>query len=163
MAASAALVAVLLPSGSASKSAALPSGIAYERAEAAGGGIFVLERSGRARGVAARGVAPAWSRDGRRVAYIAPSATGSTDLYVVDADGAHRAPLTRTPQANEAMAAWAPDGRSLVVEREGRLVVVGADGRELRFLTAGREPAWSTSERLVFASDRDGTDDLYVD
>jgi hypothetical protein len=161
-AAGAAMVAALSLAGSASQAASFPSVIAFERTEAAGGGIFVLERSGRARLLTARGAAPAWSRDGRRVAYVAPSASGSTDLYVVDANGAQRAPLTRTPVADEVMAAWAPDGRSLVVERDGQLLIVRADGRHERLLTAGREPAWSGRGLLAFVSDRDGTDDLYL-
>lgn len=161
-AAGVAMVAALSLAGSASQAASFPSVIAFARAEATGGGIFVLERSGRARPLTARGVAPAWSPDGRRVAYIAPSASGSTELYVVDADGAQRAPLTRTPLADEVMAAWAPDGRSLVVERDGQLLIVRADGRHERLLTAGREPAWSGGGRVAFVSDRAGTDDLYL-
>jgi len=155
-----ALVAVFLP-GSATTAQALPAVLAFAAPETAGGGVYV-QRSGRARLVAARGLQPAWSPDGRRVAYVAPLANGSTDLFVVDANGTHRAPLTRTPLAMEVAAAWAPDGRSLAVERDGRLLIVRADGRYERALTAGREPAWSSSGRLAFVSDRTGTADLYV-
>jgi TolB protein len=38
---------------------------------------------------------------------------------------------------------WSPDGRRLVVERHGRLYVVGADGRHERLLTAGNSPSWA--------------------
>jgi WD40-like Beta Propeller Repeat/Lysyl oxidase len=155
-----ALAAVLLP-GSATTAAALPAVLAFAAPEDAGGGVYV-QRSGRARLLAARGLTPAWSPDGRRVAYIAPLASGSSDLYVVDAEGTHRAPLTRTPLANEVAAAWAPDGRSLVVERDGRLLIVRADGRHERSLTAGREPAWSSNGRVAFVSERAGTSDLYL-
>ncbi len=155
-----ALAAVLLP-GAATTAAALPAMLAFAAPEDAGGGVYV-QRSGRARLVAARGLQPAWSPNGRRVAYIAPLASGSSDLYVVDADGTHRAPLTRTPLADEVAAAWAPDGRSLVVERDGRLLIVRADGRRERPLTAGREPAWSSDGSLAFVSDRAGTADLYL-
>ncbi len=154
-----ALVAILIP-GSATTAQALPAVLAFAAPETAGGGVYV-QRSGRARLVAARGLQPAWSPDGRRVAYVAPLANGSADLSVVDADGTHRARLTRTPLATEAAAAWAPDGRSLLVERDGRLVIVRADGRHERPLRTGREPAWSSTGRLAFVSDHEGTDDLY--
>ena len=75
---------------------------------------------------------------------------------------ARRAALTRSEAADESSPDWAPDGRSLVVDRDGTLVVVRADGALERRLTAGREPAWSADGKIAFVSDRTGNDELYV-
>jgi dipeptidyl aminopeptidase/acylaminoacyl peptidase len=158
----AAFAAVSLGGGAPQAASTLPAALVFSRAEAAGGGIFVWERSGRVRLFSRAGTAPTWSPDGRRLAYVAPAELGATDLYVADADGAHRAALTRSEAADESSPAWSPDGRRLVVERDGVLVVVRADGALERVLTAGREPTWSKSGRIAFVSDRNGSEDLYA-
>lgn len=157
-----ALAAVCLGGGAPQAASTLPAALVFSRTEAAGGGIFLWERSGRVRLFSRAGSAPAWSPDGRRLAYVAPAELGASDLYVADADGSHRAPLTRSEAADEASPAWSPDGRSLVVDREGVLVVVRADGALEKMLTAGREPAWSTRGRIAFVGDRNGSVDLYA-
>ena len=153
---------VLALAGSAPAAATFSTALAYARPDASEG-IFVMERSGRVRLVARDGLAPAWSPDGRRLAFVASGAGGQSELYIADADGRHRATLTRSPGADEATASWAPDGRRLVVERDRRLFVIGADGRGERLLTAGSSPTWSPrGGRIAFVSDRTGTDNLYV-
>jgi hypothetical protein len=144
--------------GSAPAAVTFPAALAYARPEASGSGVFVMERSGKVRLVAAEAGAPAWSRDGRRLAYVAPGPGGLTDLFVADPSGRRRAPLTRTPDASEDNPEWAPDGRRLVVERDGALVVVRADGAAERRLGSGHEPAWSPNGKTIaFAAD-----DLFV-
>jgi TolB protein len=57
---------------------------------------------------------PAWSPDGRQVAYAAfPKDGGSFDLWLVNADGSGRRRLTTTP-ANEIFPTWHPNGAELV-------------------------------------------------
>jgi dipeptidyl aminopeptidase/acylaminoacyl peptidase len=149
--------------GASAQVTAWPAALAFSRPEAVGGGVFVLERSGRLRVLSARGLAPSWSPDGRRLAYVAPAAGGLSDVYVSDADGKNRSPLTRTPLTAEATPKWAPDGRRLVVERSGRLFVIRADLRGERFLANGREPAWTQKgNRIAFVGNRDGVEDLYL-
>ncbi|HEU4943171.1 MAG TPA: lysyl oxidase family protein, partial [Gaiellaceae bacterium] len=51
---------------------------------------------------------------------------------------------------------WSPDGRRLALERDGRIVVVRADGRSERAIAPGHEPAWSPGgRRIAFSSGGD--------
>src|SRR5206468_751327 len=56
--------------------------------------------------------APAWSPDGRRVAFGAWRTHGYRDIVVVDADGGHPAEITHD-RAIEGDPVWSPDGRWL--------------------------------------------------
>jgi Tol biopolymer transport system component len=60
---------------------------------------------------------PVWSPDGRRLAFNSDrdGPAGASDLFVMDADGGDLRNLTRTPDVAEVVAAWSPDGRTLVV------------------------------------------------
>ena len=60
---------------------------------------------------------PAWSPDGRRIAF-ATAGPGGGDLWVVDADGAHAARLTSAGSV-EGMPAWGADGRIYFVSDRG--------------------------------------------
>ncbi|HEY3050086.1 MAG TPA: lysyl oxidase family protein [Gaiellaceae bacterium] len=149
---------VLCLGGGASLAATTPHEIAYTR----GDGALVVRRAGSVTRLAAQAQAPAWSPDGRRLAYVAPGRGGQTDVRVVDADGTHRGRLTRTA-ANEVAADWSPDGRRLVVERGARLFVVNADGRNERLLTAGSSPSWAAKGgRIAFVRNGSATANVYV-
>jgi Tol biopolymer transport system component len=100
-------------------------------------------------GATLEGIEPAWSPDGRRLAYAAPARGGATDLFVVDADGSHRGRLTRSGTADELAPDWSPDGKRLVAERAGEIFVLRADGSAERRLVAGWEPAWSPGGRRI--------------
>ena len=154
------LAAAASLTGASAQGTAWPGELAFSRSEAVGGGVFVIQRSGRMRMLSARGLSPSWSPDGRRLAYVAPAAGGLHDVYVADADGKHRTPLTRTPRFSESGPKWSPEGKRLVVERDGRLWVIRADRRGDRFLANGREPSWSQKRsRIAFVG---ADDDLYV-
>jgi len=115
---------------------------------------------------------PAWSPDGRRIAFTSnrsddPDANYNTDLWVVDADPA-RAPaepqrVTANPGPDEA-AAWSPDGRCLahrsatdvaaMVYATVHLAVSCLDG-ESRVLTAALDrnvlqPEWAPDGRHIW-------------
>lgn len=65
-------------------------------------------------------VAPAWSPDGRRLAFAAADADGRVGIYVVRVDGANKLRLRDLqPLVTDAVSgpAWSPDGRRLVYAR----------------------------------------------
>ena len=92
---------------------------------------------------------PAWSHDGRRLAFITARAIGPS-IAVMDADGSHQAVLA----AGEAPD-WSHDGASIAFSRGGQIWLMRDDGREVRQVTrtstfkAG--PSWSSDgTRMAF-------------
>ncbi len=62
---------------------------------------------------------PAWSPDGRKIAFLGMADDGNTDVYVVRADGLGRKRLTRHPGV-DGNPAWSPDGRKIAFTRGDR-------------------------------------------
>jgi TolB protein len=101
---------------------------------------------------------PAWSADGRRLAYVGVTADGrDRGIFVAAADGSRRVRVTRDP--DDGAPAWSPDGRRLVFHRArspgpGALVAtvytIRPDGTGLRRLARGLFPAWSSTDRIAF-------------
>jgi TolB protein len=83
---------------------------------------------------------PAWSPDGRKIAFHSTKTIGGNrEIYVMNADGSGKRNLTRNP-ARDSRPSWSPDGRSIafVSDRDGRLEahVMNADGSGQRSLTS---------------------------
>ena len=147
------------------------------RSDRDGGGLFVMGRMGDAvRRVSDRGETPAWSPDGRALAYsmedigvqplnMEPEEPG---LWTVDLETEEHTELVDT---DAALPAWSPDGRWIAYtsrDRETRasLWIVPADGGEPTRLTgdSGNDwgGAWSADGRfLYFSSDRGGSMNLW--
>jgi Tol biopolymer transport system component len=78
---------------------------------------------------------PAWSPDGRRIAYVS-DAIDHTHIYLINTDGTNRVQLTSGDHENYDPA-WSPDGSRIVFSRDRDLFVVDADGTHLTLLTSG--------------------------
>ena len=106
---------------------------------------------------------PAWSRDGRRIAFVAFA--GSTQgVYVANASGGSIRRLTGQAVSGDAPVLdarpqWSPDGRSIVFERSTfgtprhDVMVMRADGsRQRKLLERAYQPKWSPDgKKLVVA------------
>jgi Tol biopolymer transport system component len=105
----------------------------------AGGSEFVLDPS------VGRGVNPAWSPDGTRIAY-----TKNGDIFVINADGSGQTKLTDHP-AGDWEPRWSPDGNKIVftTDRDGNkeIYVMNPDGSNQMNLTNNAEneehPTWA--------------------
>jgi TolB protein len=104
--------------------------------------------------LARNGSRPAWSPDGRLIAYGQPTGRmrgccAVTNLMLMDANGTHRRLLIK----NGGRPAWSPDGSRIVFQRidgtHADLWIVNSDGSTLRRLTSGGgdeyAPAWRPS------------------
>jgi Tol biopolymer transport system component len=128
-----------------------------------GSGERVILEGGRPSSLGAYANYPAWSPDGKRIAF------SSIGIQVINADGSQRTRLTSPgagDPANEDTAkqpAWSPDGsrivfnaQSLPVTSSERLEIMNADGTNRRVLTADHrfrlgQPSWSPDgTRIAF-------------
>ena len=103
--------------------------------------------------------APAFSPDGRWIAYAVPPARNRREgLRLARADGTHRRVLTRNTVGSDTAPAWSSDGRQIVFHRyvagEGSfgavVYTIRRDGSQRRRLARGLFPAWSSRGRIAF-------------
>lgn len=111
---------------------------------------------------------PAWSPDGRRLAFVRKDARFVPHLVLMDADGGN----LRVRASNVHSPSWSPDGHRLAVARgdcvyECGIFVISVDGDSPvgTHVINGAEPAWSpdgTKIAFVGLSGDDGYHALYV-
>lgn len=106
---------------------------------------------------------PAWSPDGRSIAYTQRfnPASGGDRIMVFDL-ASHESRVVTMPENYEASdPAWSPDGRSLAAtgvtgpwstqpSLEPVVIVVDLDAHDVRSLGPGRRPAWSSDGRILY-------------
>ena len=113
-------------------------------------------------------ISPAWSPDGKQLAYVSFESQKAV-VYTQDASTGARRALANFRGTNSAPA-FSPDGQTLAVtlSREGgsQLFLIGRDGGNLRRLTTSSaidtEPAFAPDGRSIyFVSDRGGGPQVY--
>ncbi len=109
----------------------------------------------------ANGWCPAWSPDGKRIAFRARDSSDPNflgEIFVIDVNGSNRVNLTHNP-ADDACPVWSPDGRRIAFyswREPAGIYMMNADGSNQTFLTEGEKPKWSPDNRFIaFTSTRD--------
>ncbi|NIC36085.1 Tol-Pal system protein TolB [Halomonas desiderata] len=113
-------------------------------------------------------LSPAWSPDGRKLAYVSFE-TERPAIYVQEVGTGQRAQVASFDGINGAPA-WSPDGRRLAMtlSKDGQpdIYIMDVGSRNLERITNNSsidtEPAWSPDGRsLIFTSDRSGGPQIY--
>lgn len=111
---------------------------------------------------AAEEIYPAWSPDGKRIAFVCKSKEHDFEIYVCDADGSNRKRVTTTDSPGGCLTpSWSADGKQIVYmklpygDKSGKPVgevhTVDVDGKNDRVLLAesGFEPSWSPDGKSI--------------
>jgi dipeptidyl aminopeptidase/acylaminoacyl peptidase len=130
--------------------------------------IWTLGADGTAARSLGAGLSPAWSPNGRSIAFDT-LVERNYDVWTMRADGSGRRRVTQDP-APDYFASWSPDGASIVFtsDRGGEdLFVIGADGSGERRLTDHPGPDWGAAwspdgMRIAFAGNANGNLEVEV-
>jgi Tol biopolymer transport system component len=134
--------------------------IAFVRDRGGESHIFVMNQDGTKPTEVSKalGGSPAWSADGRKLAFISSRATGDRpQVYMMNADGSHQTRLTHDAM-HDSNPSWSPDGTKIVFEGEDGIFVLTLRTKALSRLTKDNnaEPAWSPDgATIVFERTRD--------
>jgi TolB protein len=115
-------------------------------------------------------IMPAWSPDGRSIAYISFRGQRGGNIFIANIFQGTQDDLTQHNGENW-LPAWSPDGTRIAFSstRDGNpeVYVANRDGSNVRRLTENRaidtSPTWSPSgAQIAFVSDRSGSPQIYV-
>jgi hypothetical protein len=106
-----------------------------------------------------RETAPAYSRDGAKIADISDQ-TGNDEIWLSDSEGGHRTQLTHfNGRSDPGNPHWSPDGKSILFDLRGSDVaeidiVPAAGGTPKRVLVNGGGGAWSNDGKTIYYQSR---------
>ncbi|MBD3232620.1 MAG: protease [candidate division Zixibacteria bacterium] len=107
---------------------------------------------------------PAWSPDGRWIAYISDEA-GEEEFYIVSHDGKEKIRLTGDGYCHRFAARWSPDSKKLAFsDKELNFYILDIDSRKLKGIDQAtrndiRDFSWSPDSRYI-AYTKKGEDDI---
>lgn len=113
-------------------------------------------------------ISPAWSPDGRELAYVSFESQKAV-VWVQDVSSGQRRPVANFRGSNSAPA-WSPDGKQLLVtlsrDAGSQLYLIGREGGTPRRMTQSSaidtEALWSADGKsILFVSDRGGSPQIY--
>ena len=113
-------------------------------------------------------ISPAWSPDGKKLAYVSFD-NKKPIIYVQELDTGRRIPVANY-KGNNSAPAWSPDGKQLAIalSRDAltQIYLINADGSDIRRLTKSNgidtEPCFSPDgQTIYFTSDRGGSPQIY--
>ncbi len=113
-------------------------------------------------------VSPAYSPDGRRIAYVSDR-EGTPQIYIMDAGGYNSARISFSGNYNTSPS-WSPDGERIVFAGRyqglNQIFTVKADGSDPMMLTSAgdnEDPCFSPDGSMIaFTSKRDGRRAVYI-
>ena len=105
---------------------------------------------------------PAFSRDGKKIAFVSTRDTEKYQIYVMNSDGSNVTRLTNDEKVGFFNPQWSPDGKRIVYyaekgDRKDQVWVMNSDGSGQMLVTAniGHNifPGWSPDgRRIIFSS-----------
>jgi Tol biopolymer transport system component len=99
--------------------------------------IYVAAADGSSLRRLAAGVSPAWSWDGRQIAFNGFDSTSAPPIYVINVDGSGQ----RLLPLRGSGPAWSPDGRHLAYSTDSGIYVANSDGSNPRQLVSSDFPS----------------------
>jgi hypothetical protein len=113
--------------------------------------------------------APAWSHDGKRLAYLSDQTDGTNQVWLMDPDGKNQRQLTKHAGSETvAYVAWSPKDDQLIVTLHGkrgdRLVTMPVEGGAFSDYKAAPASFASTSDsgHLAYVTVKDGVNAIQI-